>query len=85
MFGHCAICGGLVSQTHVWFFTNLDVCDEEECRDRAKEYEKKKDDIIQNFVLEKERLLRPWKEKMEAELFLLKRDYLKGARAEIDG
>ncbi len=52
-------------------------CNAEKCIKATFEYAEKRDRIVTDFAIEKERLLKPWLEKMNTEIFLLDREYFK--------
>ena len=72
----CAFCGEIHFSTVSHLFTNKHLCDKEECKKKAVDYEKEKDRIINEFANEKERILKPLKEKLEMDLFFNDRKFL---------
>ena len=73
----CAFCGKPADLTGQSILTTEKTCGDIECVMNIREYANKKDEVVANFVIEKERLLKPWLEKMNSELFLLERQYKK--------
>lgn len=71
----CVICGDVDYRTYECTLTGRARCEKETCIVEAKEFKATKDKIMMDFAKEKELLLRPLMEKLEAELFLNERAY----------
>jgi len=78
----CIVCGETFPLTELTaatcIYTGGSRCSKGECLTKARKWKQKRDEIISNFAIEKERILKPWIEKLNSELFLLDREYLKG-------
>lgn len=72
----CVVCGKPASFDSVCMFTHKPRCSDPKCFEAAQEYAKRKDEILKDFSNEKERVLRPLKDKLDTELFLIEREYL---------
>lgn len=85
----CPICGKISpiktktyrgSVVDVYEFTDITLSNvhEGECRETAREYDKKRFALMEKFSKDKEVLLKPLVDKFNADLFLLDKEYLKG-------
>jgi len=75
----CPICGEPTDLTKgICIYLGESRCNNPECYKKAKEWHLKKEKIMMDFSDEKERLLRPTRDKLDADLFLLNKEYLKG-------
>ena len=76
----CVICGKYPwSEKHepsVCLYTGRSRCWRDECLLKAREYAHERDKVMAKYAEEKRRLLQPWKEKLDTELFLLEDKYL---------
>ena len=73
----CVFCGKLAMIDGICGISGEHRCYDDVCMDLATRYASKKDSILSDFANEKERVLRPLKEKLDMDLFLHGRDSLK--------
>ena len=75
----CVICNEEFFQSPTYIKLTpmmLTICEKPECYEKAIEYEQKKNKLVADFAREKERILRPWCEKYEVDMFLLDQEFL---------
>lgn len=74
----CSICGEVITKYEGEnYFVSGPLCWSSKCKDAAQEYANKKQAMLLDFAKEKEALLRPLREKLDMDLFLLGRQYIK--------
>ena len=73
----CVFCGTPAQIEGICVYSMKERCSKKECLEKSKEYGANKDRILAYYADEKERVLRPIKEQLDTELFLLDRDSFK--------